>query len=183
MNWQLSTRRCRQPRRRSRKPNRNSRPSGTSSNVRSYSSRSDVLPWLTRCSSWRRRENIEGWYCGGCTPERCARRSTTECCRDDQVRTHTDIAVFLQWTDMLYALLNSETSGKAGMIDVYQTFLKVGKAKKTCQACNRHMDDRELAVFEKYVRWWCLRRSLRLGLTSFTVCSSKSKSERTPPKL
>lgn len=51
----------------------------------------------------------------------------------------------------VYALPNSETSGKAGMVEVYQTFLKVGKAKKTCQACNRHMDDRELGVFEKYV--------------------------------
>ncbi|KAG8214897.1 hypothetical protein J3R82DRAFT_10069 [Butyriboletus roseoflavus] len=48
--------------------------------------------------------------------------------------------------------LTSESSGKAGMVEVYQTFLKVGQAKKTCQACNRHMDDRELAVFEKYLK-------------------------------
>ncbi|KAH0832358.1 P-loop containing nucleoside triphosphate hydrolase protein [Lanmaoa asiatica] len=48
--------------------------------------------------------------------------------------------------------LTSEKGGKAGMVEVYQTFLKVGKAKKTCQACNRHMDDRELAVFEKYLK-------------------------------
>ncbi|KAF9219190.1 hypothetical protein BS17DRAFT_718386 [Gyrodon lividus] len=43
-------------------------------------------------------------------------------------------------------------SNKAGMAQVYETLLKVGKAKKTCQACNRHMDDRELAVFEKYLK-------------------------------
>ncbi|KAF8552026.1 hypothetical protein OG21DRAFT_1486552 [Imleria badia] len=48
--------------------------------------------------------------------------------------------------------LTSESSGKAGMVEVYETFLKVGKAKKKCQACNRHMDDRELAVFEKYLK-------------------------------
>jgi hypothetical protein len=84
---------------------------------------------------------------------------------------------------MLYALPNSETSGKAGMLEVYQTFLKVGKAKKTCQACNRHMDDRELAVFEKYVRLWYLRGSLKLGLTSFAICSLRSKSERAHLKL
>ncbi|KAG6379376.1 P-loop containing nucleoside triphosphate hydrolase protein [Boletus reticuloceps] len=50
------------------------------------------------------------------------------------------------------AELTSEASGKAGMVEVYETFLKVGKAKKTCQACNRHMDDRELAVFDKYLK-------------------------------
>lgn len=55
----------------------------------------------------------------------------------------------------MYAPYNSETGNKAGMVEVYETFLKVGKAKKTCQACNRHMDDRELAVFEKYVRCRC----------------------------
>lgn len=55
----------------------------------------------------------------------------------------------------MYAFYNSETGNKAGMVEVYETFLKVGKAKKTCQACNRHMDDRELAVFEKYVRCRC----------------------------
>lgn len=48
------------------------------------------------------------------------------------------------------------------MVEVYETFLKVGKAKKTCQACNRHMDARELAVFEKYVRW-CLRLPRKAG--------------------
>lgn len=51
----------------------------------------------------------------------------------------------------MYALPNSETSGKAGMVEVYENFLKIGKTKKTCQACNRHMDDREIVVFEKYV--------------------------------
>ncbi|KIJ61135.1 hypothetical protein HYDPIDRAFT_31645 [Hydnomerulius pinastri MD-312] len=45
----------------------------------------------------------------------------------------------------------SETSNKAGMAQVYENLLKAGKSKKTCQACNRHMDDKELAVFEKYV--------------------------------
>jgi DNA repair protein RAD50 len=53
----------------------------------------------------------------------------------------------------MYASLNSNTSNKAGMAEVYETLLKVGKDKKTCQACNRHMDDRELAVFEKFVRF------------------------------
>ena len=64
------------------------------------------------------------------------------------------------------------------MVEVYQTFLKVGKAKKTCQACNRHMDDRELAVFEKYVRWRSLPGSLKSKLIAFAAYSSTSKSER-----
>ncbi|KAI9566180.1 P-loop containing nucleoside triphosphate hydrolase protein [Boletus coccyginus] len=74
----------------------------------------------------RRRENIEGRYHGGWPPERCTGRCTTKCRRSHQ-------------------------GGKAGMVEVYETFLKVGKAKKTCQACNRYMDARELAVFEKYL--------------------------------
>ncbi|KAG9308463.1 P-loop containing nucleoside triphosphate hydrolase protein [Chiua virens] len=48
--------------------------------------------------------------------------------------------------------LTSTTSNRAGMVGVYETFLKVGKAKKTCQACSRHMDDRELVVFERYLK-------------------------------
>ncbi|KAH7885017.1 ALG6, ALG8 glycosyltransferase family-domain-containing protein [Phlebopus sp. FC_14] len=46
----------------------------------------------------------------------------------------------------------NETSNKAGMAQVYENLLKAGRAKKQCQACNRHMDDKELAVFEKYLK-------------------------------
>lgn len=35
---------------------------------------------------------------------------------------------------------------------VYESLLRVGKQKKLCTACNRHLDDQELIVFEKYVR-------------------------------
>ncbi|KAF8836218.1 hypothetical protein BDN67DRAFT_974411 [Paxillus ammoniavirescens] len=55
--------------------------------------------------------------------------------------------------------LTSNTSNKAGMAEVYETLLKVGKDKKTCQACNRHMDDRELAVFEKFLKEQIKRNS------------------------
>ena len=71
--------------------------------------------------------------------------------------SHGAFLPFLGRLICVYAFLNSEEGGKAGMVEVYETLLKVGKAKKTCQACNRHMDARELAVFEKYVRF-CLRR-------------------------
>lgn len=40
---------------------------------------------------------------------------------------------------------------KAGESQIYERFLKVGKQKKVCMACNRHLDDHELIVFEKYV--------------------------------
>lgn len=40
----------------------------------------------------------------------------------------------------------------AGTGQVYKKLLGLGKAKKTCSVCSRHMNDSELAVFEKYVR-------------------------------
>jgi DNA repair protein RAD50 len=38
----------------------------------------------------------------------------------------------------------------AGSSEVYQRMLKLGKEKAICTACNRRMDDHELAVFEKH---------------------------------
>jgi len=40
----------------------------------------------------------------------------------------------------------------AGASAIYEGFLRVGKQKKVCTACNRAMDDHELIVFEKHVR-------------------------------
>ena len=78
--------------------------------------------------------------------------------------THACGRVLVRSSDLLYALPTSETGNKAGMVEVYETLLKVGKAKKTCQACNRHMDDRELAIFEKYVRFrGCLTWFAKVG--------------------
>ena len=45
----------------------------------------------------------------------------------------------------------SESSNKAGMGQVYEQILKAGKANKTCTACNRGLNAKEMAVFEKYV--------------------------------
>ncbi|KAF9463040.1 hypothetical protein BDZ94DRAFT_1362864 [Collybia nuda] len=39
----------------------------------------------------------------------------------------------------------------AGGSAVYESLLRVGKQKKTCTACNRHLNDQELVVFEKYM--------------------------------
>ncbi|KAJ7109736.1 hypothetical protein C8R43DRAFT_904551 [Mycena crocata] len=39
-----------------------------------------------------------------------------------------------------------------GSSTVYENLLRMGKAKKVCTACNRHMDDHELVVFEKYLK-------------------------------
>lgn len=38
-----------------------------------------------------------------------------------------------------------------GAGQVYEALLHVGKQKKACTVCNRHMNAQELAVFEKYV--------------------------------
>lgn len=38
-----------------------------------------------------------------------------------------------------------------GAGQIYETLLRTGKAKKTCTACNRHLDDQEMVVFENYV--------------------------------
>lgn len=39
----------------------------------------------------------------------------------------------------------------AGMADVYEKLLQLGKTRKRCAACDRHMSGQEMAVFEKYV--------------------------------
>jgi DNA repair protein RAD50 len=36
--------------------------------------------------------------------------------------------------------------------EVYENLIKVSKKEKKCQACNRHMNDREMATMEKTVR-------------------------------
>ncbi|KAF7365212.1 DNA repair protein rad50 [Mycena venus] len=43
-------------------------------------------------------------------------------------------------------------SATAGSSSVYEHLLRVGKQKKVCTACNRHMDDHEVVVFEKYLK-------------------------------
>ncbi|KAJ7780695.1 AAA domain-containing protein [Mycena maculata] len=40
----------------------------------------------------------------------------------------------------------------AGSSKVYDALLKIGKQKKVCTACNRHMDEHELVVFEKSLK-------------------------------
>lgn len=40
----------------------------------------------------------------------------------------------------------------AGGSAVYESLLRVGKQKKLCTACNRHLNDQELVVFEKYLQ-------------------------------
>ncbi|KAJ7134632.1 P-loop containing nucleoside triphosphate hydrolase protein [Mycena epipterygia] len=43
-------------------------------------------------------------------------------------------------------------STTTGTSSVYESLLRVGKQKKVCTACNRHMDAHELVVFEKYLK-------------------------------
>ncbi|KAJ6508778.1 hypothetical protein C8R45DRAFT_1050733 [Mycena sanguinolenta] len=43
-------------------------------------------------------------------------------------------------------------SATAGSSSVYEHLLRVGKQKKVCTACNRHMEDHEVVVFEKYLK-------------------------------
>jgi hypothetical protein len=43
-------------------------------------------------------------------------------------------------------------------MEVWQRLLKLGQSKHICTACNRHLDDGEMKVFEKYV---CGRPALR----------------------
>ncbi|KAL0961152.1 hypothetical protein HGRIS_006124 [Hohenbuehelia grisea] len=38
-----------------------------------------------------------------------------------------------------------------GSKTIYENLLKVGQQKKVCSACNRHLNDRELVVFEQYI--------------------------------
>ncbi|KAF8195567.1 AAA domain-containing protein [Pholiota molesta] len=41
---------------------------------------------------------------------------------------------------------------RAGTKSVYETLLKEGRETKKCGACTRHMNDRELAMFEKHMK-------------------------------
>ncbi|KAJ4482060.1 hypothetical protein J3R30DRAFT_3286505 [Lentinula aciculospora] len=40
----------------------------------------------------------------------------------------------------------------AGAVNVYERLLQIGKQKKKCTACTRHMDDDELHIFEKSLK-------------------------------
>jgi DNA repair protein RAD50 len=44
--------------------------------------------------------------------------------------------------------LSGNLSGASG---IYEKLLKDGKAKKACTVCDRHLDDQEMVVFEKFV--------------------------------
>ncbi|KAF8134783.1 AAA domain-containing protein [Mycena galopus ATCC 62051] len=46
----------------------------------------------------------------------------------------------------------SVANATAGSSAVYEHLLRVGKQKKVCTACNRHMEDHEVVVFEKYLK-------------------------------
>jgi len=48
--------------------------------------------------------------------------------------------------------LNRRESGAIiGASKIYETLLLTGKTKKTCTACNRHLNAQEMVVFENYV--------------------------------
>jgi hypothetical protein len=65
-----------------------------------------------------------------------------------------------------------ESGAIFGASQIYDNLLKAGKAKKICTACNRHLSDQEIVVFENYVRVF----SLRMGyLQAHTPNSSKNK--------
>jgi DNA repair protein RAD50 len=54
--------------------------------------------------------------------------------------------------------IDRELGNMEGSSQVYEKLLKFGKEKHVCNACTRHMDDRELAVFERHVRHFLLER-------------------------
>ncbi|OAX38147.1 hypothetical protein K503DRAFT_770797 [Rhizopogon vinicolor AM-OR11-026] len=56
-------------------------------------------------------------------------------------------------------LRRAEKSNRVGMGQVYEQILATGKAKKICTACNRGLDTKEMAVFEKYLQEQIKKRS------------------------
>jgi hypothetical protein len=51
-----------------------------------------------------------------------------------------------------HSTLHCRDSGAIlGASQIYETLLRTGKAKKTCTACNRHLNAQEMVVFENYV--------------------------------
>jgi hypothetical protein len=50
-------------------------------------------------------------------------------------------------------MLRCRLSGNlSGASQIYEKLLDEGKAKKVCTVCDRHLNDREMVVFEKFVR-------------------------------
>jgi hypothetical protein len=49
------------------------------------------------------------------------------------------------------ALSCRDSGAILGASQIYETLLRTGKAKKTCTACNRHLNVQEMLVFENYV--------------------------------
>ncbi|KAJ3995719.1 P-loop containing nucleoside triphosphate hydrolase protein [Lentinula boryana] len=68
----------------------------------------------------------------------------------DRTDMTLDAAIKDAFTQLNFA--KEEVISGAGAATVYERLLTVGKQKKTCTACNRHMDDDELHVFEKYLK-------------------------------
>ncbi|OJA09417.1 hypothetical protein AZE42_03080 [Rhizopogon vesiculosus] len=56
-------------------------------------------------------------------------------------------------------LRRGEKSNRVGMGQVYEQILATGKARKICTACNRGLDAKEMAVFEKYLQEQIKKRS------------------------
>lgn len=62
------------------------------------------------------------------------------------------------------------------MSQIYEKLLSVGKAKKTCTVCNRHLNDQEMVVFEKFVRFVLLIKVSEM-LSSEIICAVKRRNE------
>jgi hypothetical protein len=60
-----------------------------------------------------------------------------------------------------------------GASQIYETLLRTGKTKKTCTACNRHLNTEEMVVFENYASVPCL--PMNSTLMNLAPTSSKSK--------
>lgn len=54
--------------------------------------------------------------------------------------------------ERIIAEKKKEASLSAGMTRVYENLLNIGRVRKRCATCDRHMDAKEMAVFEKYLQ-------------------------------
>jgi len=67
-----------------------------------------------------------------------------------------------------------------GASQIYETLLRTGKAKKTCTACNRHLNTQEMLVFENFVSIFYLSPT-RLSIDRLRLAQLQEQMKRTSP--
>ena len=75
-----------------------------------------------------------------------------------------------------FTLYYRDSGAILGASQIYETLLRTGKTKKTCTACNRHLNAQEMVVFENYVSTFDLP-PMKPDIDNYSFCSAPRANE------